>query len=260
MNRPYFKDFVRYTTAYPGRVVPSQGLTPIQMAIILASLGYNPVLEAFETKKKDELSECLNKIDSYLESALPPLLIDGPHVVFIVGHTLKNGIRDYIVFDDSGYHLKNLAGSAYFGYKVSMETLTEALRKAKICFIISFEFERQYFPLKSVENLFRLTLSGEKRRRILIADSKDFKIQAKQNNVMAFENISLPHYLWIIEFYSSDTLFCEILIDASAHKDDDRNSVLAIWFAAEVKLYKPNDRVISVGKYPIPFSNLQKIQ
>ncbi len=259
MNRPFFRDFAKFTTAYPGRVIPSQGLTPIQMATILASLGYNPVLEAFETNKNDELSECLNKIDSYLESALPPLLIYGPHVLSIVGHTLKDEARDYIVFDDSGYHLKKLAGAAYFGYKVKKEILTEALKKAEICFIISFEFERQYFPLKSVEGLLKLTLSGEKRRRILIVDSKDFKIHAKLNNVMAFENASLPHYLWIVEFYSSAKLFCEIIIDASAHKDDNRNSVLAIWFADVVKLYKPSSRVIKVDRYPISFSNLLKV-
>ena len=258
MNRPFFRDFARYTSAYPGRVLPSQGLTPVQMATILASLGYNPVLEAFETDKDDELAECLNKINSYLESALPPLLIYGPHVVSVVGHTLKNGVRDYVIFDDSGYHLSSLVGFGHFAYRVPMNNLVDALKSSKVAFLISFEFERQYFPLKSVEALFSSTLNGETSRRILIVDSKDFKKQTRLNNVMAFEDVSLPHYLWLVEFYSKDKLFCEILVDASAHKDDDR-SVLAVWIEKRIKFYKPTERVIDVKSFPVSFSNLRRV-
>jgi hypothetical protein len=259
MNRPYFRDFVKFTTAYPGRVVPSQGLTPIQMATILANLGYSPVLELFETKKKDDLAECLNKIDAYIESALPPLLIYGPHVVSVVGHTLRNNEKDYILFDDSGYHLSKLVGQSVFGYKVTKKELSDALNKAKVAFVIGFEFERQYFPLKSIEALFKSPLEKETWRRILIVDSRKFKMQAKQKGVSAFENISFPHYLWLVEYYSNSKLFCEIIIDASAHKDDD-NPVLAIWFQNQVKFYKPNARVIGGMIYPIPFSNLEEVK
>ena len=44
-----------------------------------------------------------------------------------------------------------------------------------------------------------------------------------------FNNVSLPHYLWLVEVYVNNDLICNFIIDASAHKWDYENSLIAIW-------------------------------
>lgn len=260
-SRPSLRDFVNLTPTLFGRNMPSEALTPAQMLSILSSMGYNVRLSSFNPKeKKEEINDCLVEIDAYVESALPPLLMYGDHVILVVGHSLKDGKKEYIVFDDSSYHLHKLMKSSLFACKVPSEVLKQELEKQDWVFIANFEFERQYFPLKSVKILTEEILeNNQNKRRIVLADSKKIKMHFKEI-LTGIENFNLPHYLWLVEVYKDNDLVGGLLLDASIHRYDYQGSLIALWNNDNVKFYKYSDTLIRTGANLVPFINLREIK
>lgn len=258
--RPSLRDFIKHTPTLFGRNMPSEALTPAQMLSILSTMGYNVRLTSFQPKERTEhIAECMVEIDTHVESGLPPLLMYGQHVVLVVGHTLKDGKKDYIIFDDSSFHLKTLMKSTLFACRVSSEVLKKELGKQDWVFIGSFEYERQYFPLKSVKLLIQETFELDYHtQRILLVDSKNIKSFYK-NTIPGIENFNLPHYLWLIEIYKKKDLVGGLLLDASVHKLDYLGSLIASWNFENVKFYKYSDSLIKTGASLVPFTNLKEI-
>ena len=261
MSKPSIRDFILSTPPFYGRVIPSRGLTIEQICTILNSLGYNVSIESFDR----DVPKILERIDTYLESNLPTILAYDEHVVVIAGHTLDGSKKDYLVYDDSGYHLANLleleeGETPQFAARVDKRRLLEKLeRSEKPVFAINVEFDKHFYPLASVNEFVKLFIEEEgieiTRKRILLADSNDFKKFCKDKiGVSKFDDIPLPHYLWIVELYHGDDLICELILDASAHKNDYSEKVnIATWY--EDRIYR--DRKIErVGRAPEPFSNL----
>lgn len=238
----------------------SEALTPAQMLSILASMGHYVRLDSFEPKEdSDDVRKCLVEIDTYVESALPPILMYGQHVVLVVGHSLKNGNKEYVIFDDSGYHLDKLMGVKYFAYKVPAEVLERELRKQALVFVATFEFERQYFPLKSVELVVDALVAKKFTKRILLVDSRDLKSQFR-DTINALENMNLPHFLWLVEIYDQNEIAGGLIVDASTHKLDYQGSLIASWNRENVKFYKHSNSFIKIGATIVPFVNLQEIK
>jgi len=258
-NRPTLKDFVKLTPTMFGRNTPSEALTPAQMLSILASIGYNVRLTSFKPLERKDTLECLTEIDTFVESALPPLLMYGDHVVLVVGHSLsREGKKEYIIFDDSSYHLQKLIGSTLFAFKVPSDILQKELEKQEWVFIGNFEFDRQYFPLKSVKILTDELIQTSLRKRIILAESKDIKVQLREA-LGIIEDFNFPHYLWLIEAYEKNILVGGVLLDASVHKYDYKGSLVALWNNQNVKFYKYNDTLIKTGATLVPFTNLREI-
>jgi len=67
----------------------------------------------------------------------------------------------------------------------------------------------------------------------LIVDSKQLKrFLSEENNLPIFDEISLSHYLWYVEFYDNirglaENLIGALVVDASAHKYDRYYSILS---------------------------------
>jgi len=264
MNKPSIRDFIQSTPPFYGRVIPSRGLTIEQICTILNSLGYNVSIESFER----DVLKILERIDTYLESNLPTILAYDEHVVIIAGHTLDGPKKDYIVYDDSWYHLANLLDleegeTPQFAARVDKRRLLEKLEGSGTpVFAINVEFDKQFYPLASVNKYVKLFLEEEDiemtRKRILLAESNDFKKFCRDRvGVYKFDDIPLPHYLWIVELYLGNDLICELILDASAHKNDYSEKVnIATWYGDRIYM----DRKIKrIGRTPEPFSNLASV-
>ena len=181
-------------------------------------------------------------------------------LILVVGHSLKDGKKEYIVFDDSSYHLHKLMKSSLFACKVPSEVLKQELEKQDWVFIANFEFERQYFPLKSVKILTEEILeNNQNKRRIVLADSKKIKMHFKEI-LTGIENFNLPHYLWLVEVYKDNDLVGGLLLDASIHRYDYQGSLIALWNNDNVKFYKYSDTLIRTGANLVPFINLREIK
>ncbi|AEA46349.1 hypothetical protein [Archaeoglobus veneficus] len=269
-NRPYIRDFISLTLPLRGRVVPSRGLLAEQMCIILSSLGYNVSIDSAASTDIEE--RIIKRIDAYLESGLPTILAFDNHVVVVAGHTLdESGNRDYIIYDDSGYHLADLLGLSKdevppFASKVDRKTLIEKLENVPRVLAINVEFDKLFYPLKSVEKITDIFLkdSGIKneitKKRILLADSNEFKTFCNKVGVDAFDDLPLPHYVWIVELYRENELLWNLILDASAHKEDTTKNVrIAAWLGDKI-IYGRSDKEKKVGRCPVIYSNLQKIE
>ncbi|PKP58652.1 MAG: hypothetical protein CVT89_02490 [Candidatus Altiarchaeales archaeon HGW-Altiarchaeales-2] len=244
---------------YPsGRGLPSyDGLTPDQIGSFLQTKQWYSRIKGFRKtdnakEAENTVLEILKYIDSRIESAIPCILSFQHHVSIICGHTMKDDVKNgYIVFDDSGYHIneylkkteddknKNL----WFATKISLERLKERLKEkimGESILLLYPEFEREYFPLSSVlrcvlqiqEHISR-TYKIQKEEidhRILIIDSKKLKKELWNKGIHEFDELSIPHYVWYIEFSKKgnpyELLGC-ILIDASAHKNDSKYSYIS---------------------------------
>ncbi len=264
-NKPSIGNFASLTLPFYGRTIPSPGLTVEQINTILNRIGYNTSLE--EYSKKD-IKEMLKRLDAYLESGLPTILAFGNHVCIIAGHTLDgDGNRDYILYDDSGYHLEKLTKDNQFVNIVSQNKLIKRIKRFGKLLTINVEFDKLYYPVESVEWHVDKFLSSygldvfKIRKRILLVDSSKFKDFIK-NSIPEFEQMPLPHYLWIVELYTNeyDKLkpFGVIIMNASAHKRDLKN-ILAIWIGSNFWIFKPKYKEISVGTLPEVYGNLDPI-
>ena len=288
MNRPYLRNLVAHIPPYHGRVIPSEALDTEQIVLSLVSNGYAVSLKAFSPTESES---CVNRVEAYLESGLPTILLFDDHAVVVAGHTLNDGEeRDWIIYDDSGHHLKRFEGTNQFAYRVEKEKIKRRIENSSITLIgkilenslglevvkdktpnvltVNIEFERLYFPIESVYDAIKrvfeekLKIVPTKRVRVLLVNSSRFKSLCRKNGVLIFENVHMPHYIWLIEFYDDNNeLTAEMIIDAAAHKFDVRfgSCIMALWDYDQINLYRPYKKFIKV-KPPIQFSNLERVK
>lgn len=277
LNKPSIKDLILYTLPIYGRSVPSIGLTLEQISVILNQMGY-PVSIKFPFLdigfSDASFRYFMEYIDSYLESGLPTILAVKDHVISVVGHTLNiSDEKDYIVYDDSGALLGEIKGDKMFCARVSCEELKDTIGEQvgedeNNVALINVEFERMYFPFGSVKWLLGHILGGKgldlmeyaTKKRVLVSDSNSFKIFCSGNGIAAFNDLPLPHYIWVAEVYMGDKIICDVVIDASAHKSD-LDSWIAIWFENKIVFnprYKPDEVDVEVRAGPSVYGNLDE--
>ena len=220
------------------RVFPSKGLTPPQMLEIFNY--YNIPVESRICY--DDPQELKPYIDFCLESALPVLLSvivtniktkkTERHIIQIIGHTLESATheKNYLVYDDSGLFIRNLAGTDGFVYPESWENIKEKIQPGKSILFYPMH-EKVYILFDDIQDFFadlckRLKLEELMNAandpltdtRILVVDNvilKDFlknRIQLDiemgdkkrmQEEIESIVNQSLPHYLWYCEFQTA---------------------------------------------------------
>jgi len=243
-----------------GRNIPSEGLTMEQLAYSIQANRWYARIKYFSNKSDNHtiiqnVDKIMQYIDSSIESGIPCMLAFNNHVIVIAGHTVTgNKEREYIIFDDSGHHIMSMFNEPEpkFSIKVSLKKLSETLLDIKNdIFLLCPEFERVYFPLKSVHQMMRLLGIGisknmkiskdirntltdiikNKNYRTLIIDCKKLKTFFSENNINTFNECSLPHYIWFVEMYSGergnpDSVIGYMLFDASAHQSDFKYSFI----------------------------------
>ncbi len=234
-----------------GREIPSNGLDIEHLASALTENGCFVRTYASKDEGKDKLLEIL---EAHIESGLPCILGFDNHVVVIAGHTIiidENGESKfgYVLFDDSGYHTKNTFynirnatekkyASPLFSIVVPKEKLLQKLISWNVVLICPI-FERFYFPFESAENLAKevvnSAMSAKNQNvvaRKILTDSRNLhKFLEYELETEDYKNVSFPHYVWYVEFYSKirgkeENLEDIMIIDASAHKDDRLYSVI----------------------------------
>ncbi len=217
------------------KLFPTAGLSPTQMIEIFNSydipIGYFATAE--HSGKELSLTEIYyNYIDYIIESGLPIILgmsiknfeeRQQSHVVQIIGHTQQN--RDeYIIYDDSGYFLKNSLNISGFVATVTWEQLKEHLDKKS--FILYPIHEKVYMMYddfkKAFDHLFRnslelVNLEGKglldrNKTRYLLADNRIVKRYLKDKvlpidkpneslneEIYRLLELDMPHYVWLCE-------------------------------------------------------------
>jgi len=158
MNDVPIDRLIQKILPFGGRIIPSESLTLQQIAFALMENGYNVKIKSF---KKREIENLMVHIDAYIESGLPCIISFNRHVITIAGHTLENGNLNYIIFDDSGYHIqKFFEKGKLFSIKESgdgfKKKLESKVTKDEI-FAILPEFERLHFPFESVQKTVEYT-------------------------------------------------------------------------------------------------------
>lgn len=213
------------------KIYPSQGLLPTQMLEIL----YNHNIPSGFQVYKNNPEEFREYIDYCVESAIPVLaglyIVSENrverHVIQIIGHTDVLEGKKYVVYDDSGYYLKQLGNEGFVGC-VDWDTFCEGLAE-DISFIIYPIHEKVYilydnFRRHMNDMLEKLNMSealevedGQKDKRILLVDNREVKkflyenmvcneavIQDIRTEAMRLLQIDMPHYLWCCEYRTSE--------------------------------------------------------
>lgn len=218
------------------KVYPSQGLLPTQMLEIL----YNHSIPCGYQVYKKNPEEFKEYIDYCVESAIPVLVglhirdekdesKAKRHVIQIIGHSSALDGKRYLVYDDSGYYLKQLIMNDNVGFVdlVDWNTLCEGLEANK-SFIIYPIHEKVYilydnFKKHMDDMLQKLNMSkvmgdqgDSSKRRTLLVDNREVKrflyenmvrsttiVQDIHKEAMRLLQINMPHYLWCCEYSTS---------------------------------------------------------
>jgi len=248
LDRPKIQGFLEELIPMSGRTVPSEGLSIEQIMISLQKNNYPANLVMFENgKEKRSGIEAVDYIDVLIESCIPCILAFDEHVIIFAGHTLieKEGRPDirYVIFDDSGYHIRNTfkKGEKYTCI-ISKSELMEALRgkdsnESKNSFLIFIEFDKVFYGYRY---LYYYILNRLKEispelapleTRSLIIDSSFLKQILNKNGITTFNDVPLPHYVWLTEWYNGkrgkthDLMYLS-LVNAASHKYDYKYSLL----------------------------------
>ena len=209
------------------KMYPSQGLLPTQMLEILNNHNISCGYQVYQ-KSQSEFKEY---IDYCVESAMPVLvglhIEDNEkverHVIQIIGHSDVTDEKRYLVYDDSGYYLKQLGMDGFVGC-IEWQTLCKGLAPNK-SFIIYPIHEKVYilydhFKKHMNDMLEQLKMSqviGGKEvggnRRTLLMDNREVKkflyehivcndscIQDARTEARRLLQLDMPHYLWCCEY------------------------------------------------------------
>lgn len=215
---------------YKTKSYPSQGLLPTQMLEIL----YNHNIQSGYQVYKNNPDKFKEYIDYCIESAIPVLVglqitdkrTIEKHVIQIIGHSNALDGKRYLVYDDSGYYLKQLEMTGFVGC-IDWNTLCKGLMADK-SFIIYPIHEKVYilydnFKKHMNDMLKQINMSevigyveGNENHRTLLVDNREVKSFLYENMVcsptsiqdirieaMRLLQISMPHYLWCCEYSTS---------------------------------------------------------
>lgn len=224
-----------------GRKIPSEGLTIYQMVELLRVNNYNPISTLFDKGKAGKIG-IIEYIDSFLESALPTILAFDGHVMIIIGH-VHNDKKHYIIADDSSYHIHNNFNKRLSHIEIVSEVeLLSVLDKQQV-YLISPSFDRFYLHFPYL----KIIIDGVKDelKRKFLGDYPDFNLTTREILVEScklksflneagdnsFDNVTLPHYVWYVEYYlnenkNKESLVYYMLVDATAHKLDRIYSII----------------------------------
>ncbi|ODS36960.1 MAG: hypothetical protein A7315_13785 [Candidatus Altiarchaeales archaeon WOR_SM1_79] len=259
-NKMPIEKMVLDESPHLGRKIPSRGITVNHLSKILIKNGYYVRIKNISSSDDEsKLKDFMGVIDAYIESGLPCMLIFDEHLVTITGHTFdkdKGVIGEYIIFDESGSHIKKYFGKnkPLFSVLVKKEDLVNEIKsliEKKITISLLYpEFERFYFPFEKVEGLIKKIIKQYFKdpkdvvRRIVLVDCKKLVRFLLENNIKDFEDVCFPHYLWYIELYYKnrgvkENLGCCMIIDASAHQND---KIYSIFLTKDNKpVFNPKD-------------------
>lgn len=216
------------------RPIPSYGLYIYEISEILLLAGYRSYIERF-TNKDDFISF----VNAQIESSFPVIFIYDGHASVIAGHTLnEDNSKDYIIYDDSGYHLNKyskgnnkhmeFSGLMNFDEIPWKEIPSEKIpweEKYKV-FAISFDFDKVFLRGNDVGLIIDQPIYKDKKldRMLLIEFKELLKILHSDDVEIIIKHERNPHYVWWIE----NNIGGGIVVDASSHKYDLHYSIIAI--------------------------------
>jgi len=145
---------------------------------------------------------------------------DKLHIVQVIGHTKQDRMH-YVIYDDSGFFLKNGLNYNGFVLGVGWEELKKFI-KTKNSFLIYPIHEKVYIPYETFKSRFRDTFNSLKRMereninlenvRYLLADNREVKKFLREDvekgsltEAIVLEEekrlleTDMPHYLWVCE-------------------------------------------------------------
>lgn len=225
------------------KLFPSAGLLPTQMIEIFnyyeISIGYK-VFSVNGGQEEAEYEKYRQYIDYSVESGIPVILgitinensVQKRHILQIIGHTSQER-KTYVVYDDSGYFLKNALGISGFVTGVNWKELKPYI-KERNSFIIYPIHEKVYLLLEDFKNIFLQMynkisnlkeledhhLSYLDEARYFLSDNRDVKafleqrILGEQENATELEkeirgllNRNMTHFVWCAEVPIQDGFF-----------------------------------------------------
>jgi hypothetical protein len=224
------------------------------MADTLRIKNYNPVVVMLNEGKYLNTT-AVEIIDSFIESALPIIIAFKNHVIVVIGHMhdAKTGAKNYIIADDSSYHIKkSFKKTASHVTIVAEEELQKQLKeKSSISWLIAPSFDRQYLQYNYLKKIVETTKSKlendlkelatktknieivknlKLKTRIILVEASKLKQFLYNVGDATYQDLEFPHYVWYIEFYfkeiTLERLQHYMLINASSHKLDIYYSVL----------------------------------
>lgn len=235
-NKIRIPDMVNSYTYQKTKIFPTNGLNAIQMLQVFDAYNIPIRYKAFKnsgnSKTPEEIDTELESFKDYInysiESAIPVLLgisldDDGKsrkHVVQIIGHVRQS--RDsYVIYDDSGVFLKNVASKVGFVGVVKWKQLKNIIA-SKTSFIICPIHEKVYLyhedivkrltnQIQNVENLkniiddstidkIRYMLVDNRQVKSFLSDIKDnTDIKSVRDELSMVLMHSMPHYVWYCE-------------------------------------------------------------
>lgn len=230
------------------KLYPTEGLAPTQMLQIFCAHGISiryAAINAANNKKVNEeerrgLEEYRQYIDYSVESAIPVLLgisikdeagRSQKHVVQIIGHTQQNR-QQYVIYDDSGYFLKQVLHTTGFVGFVEWTRIAEIIKMNK-SFILYPIHEKVYLFFEDIKNFLLHAYNSEKylkeleiqqksnidQTRYILADNKIVKkflkesvlnrceIEAVKEEINRLLNCCMTHYVWYCEIPLEEGFF-----------------------------------------------------
>lgn len=231
------------------KTFPTSGLTPAQMIEIFNAydIPMGQCVTKPENQSLEQYKQCHNYIDYTVESSIPVILgmqiknqddkIQS-HAIQIIGHAQQDRNK-YVIYDDSGYFLRNVMGEEGFVAVIEWETLEKNMKSGK-SFILYPIHEKVYLMydafkesythfLENLNYISRLEQEGifdKENVRLFLADNRDVKrflinnvlsgmkedskskeIELQKKEIEKMLRISMPHYVWICELPVEDRFF-----------------------------------------------------
>lgn len=282
-----------------GRKVPSNGLTPVQIADLFQEYGFSPIIRG---GMKEENNQFLDEMTSYIESGIPIVGFISPkqHAVSIVGH----GEIDYELLndpinvsklkdDETGIILNSRLISSlyvmednYFGYrKVSKHLPTSSSDVDYNLYEIKFAVVPLYEKMQLVYNevyeryvslVESKTMNWEdiKVSRIYMTSANSLKRETGNNEEMCEQlktiilRLNMPKFVWCIDIagidnYKKNLTSGRIIIDSTC-STYEKEPWLLMHDGHEIRYYDEDENSNFVVKcdiqpYKIYTNNLKRV-
>ena len=228
-NKIEISDIINSYSFYRTKPFPSEGLLIYQIAEIFSNNKIDICIKNREVFEE----HFIEILDSLVESSFPVILATKQHVCVIFGHTLSEGKKAYIIYDDSGYFTNNILkkGKDFFTI-MSRKELEKLLDKNS--YIIYPEPQRVYYPYLNVKNalesyiyqFFNKEIIKKSKQRIFLVENTvvkkflyDNKVEIRPKTVKKedFFKQNFPHFVWYIELELSKNNYLVICGDPTKH-------------------------------------------